>query len=88
MAGGGQNSSYPPQQGFSSMMGGQGVGARGRNEGGGLMLNSQMATATPSTSLSSALNMVSSSHDQDDSVFSPSSVEDERMKFIEQVNHN
>lgn len=88
-------SSYHPQQGFSSAMGGQGVAA-GRNEGGGLMMASHnpsapaAVTTTPSP-LSSALNIPVSrdqnmvSHDQDDSVFSPSSVDDERMKLIEQV---
>lgn len=84
---GGQKSSYPPQQGFSSMMGGQGAGSRGdRSEGGGLMMTTTAPAGTPSP-LSSALDVVSHDpdNDPDNAVFSPSSVEDERMKFIEQV---
>ena len=46
--------------------------------GGGIL-----TTPSSSDSLNSALNMVS--HDQDDSVFSPNSVDDERMKIIEKV---
>lgn len=80
---GGQKS-YPQQQVFPGMgaQGGEGVmGVAGAGSGGsGLM----MATPSPSAnSLSSALNMVSL--EQDDSVFSPSSVDDERMKIIEKV---
>jgi hypothetical protein len=84
VAGGGKKSQFNSQQGFSAV-GNQGVADRSE---GGLMLGSHVTTAsaavvtTPSP-LSSALNMVSS--DQDDSVFSPSSVEDERMKMLEQV---
>lgn len=71
----------PPQLGFpSSMVGGQGM--RGVSEGGLMMTSSATVAATPSP-LSSALNLLS--HDPDDSVFSPSSVDDERMKIIEQV---
>lgn len=57
-----------------------------RSEGGGLMLGAHnpSASAAVTTTPSSAVN-IPVSHDQDDSVFSPSSVDDERMKLIEQV---
>ena len=92
--GGEQKSPFAPQQGFSGAIGSRGVPAV-RSDGGmmiGPHSTSAAVTTTPSP-LSSALNIVSHdvSHDQDDSVFSPSSlssVDDERMKFIEQVRDN
>ena len=58
----------------------------------GGVTNSGLLIATPSSSssmpssLNSAMNIVS--HDQDGSVFSPSSMDDERMKIIEKVSQD
>lgn len=54
--------------------------------GGGLLTTTP--TSMLSNSLSSAMSIASGhmiSHDQDDAVFSPSSVDDERMKQFEKV---
>ena len=78
-------------QGTSMSIGGGDITSAGGVSGGGsgmLMMTApsgSRAGGTPN-SLSSALTMVS--HDQDDSVFSPSSVDDERMKIIEQVSRS
>ena len=89
-----QQASYPTQQTYAGgvvrpqhpagirAMGGGAISAPGGVSGAGLMLTMPNSAGTPD-SLSSALNMVS--HDQDDSVFSPSGVDDERMKIIEKV---
>lgn len=62
-----------------SVVGSQGVGGV---SGGGLLMTAPNNLSAVLNPLSSALNMVSN---EDDSVFSPSSVDDERMKIIEKV---
>ncbi len=78
--GGGGQKTYASA--FSNVVGGQGMVGVAPAAGGVSGGSGMLGTGTP-TSLSSALTMVS--NDQDDSVFSPSSVDDERMKIIEQV---
>ncbi len=70
---------HPPQQIFTSSGGTHGGGGDG-----GDVLRTAVPSSSPAVPISSG-HMIS--HDQDDSVFSPSSMDDERMKIIEQVDH-